>query len=194
MEGLSDWLQSFLTSEIRAQLKNEPCISTNWIYCWFSEIKKEAVSDFEHLGEEYCIYKVKNRHKYCGCEWIEYYAGLKDMDDYDGYIKHFGSSYDNSVIGACCGESEAVHLVTDALKNIYPGKHSLSRVCKAYGMAYERKMNYRQAAEYLIGGNYDREHISAIIEAEKSSRSFYNGYAAIKKDYPDIVLDYRFIV
>jgi hypothetical protein len=61
------------------------------------------------------------------------------MGEYDGYIRYFGSFYDNGVIGPCCGENEAVHLVMTALQNIYPGKYSLSRVNKAYGMAYERK-------------------------------------------------------
>jgi len=92
-DGLNDWLQSFLTAEIKEQLKKEPCIETNWVWSWFTVVNKEVIAEFGHLGEQYCIYKVTNKHKYCGCEWIEYFAGAKKMNEYGSYIKHFGNFY-----------------------------------------------------------------------------------------------------
>jgi len=191
-EGKDTWLQSFITKDMKEKLKDEPCLYNNWTLCWISEIKKESIKEFEHLGTDYCIYKVTMKHMYCDCEWIKYLAGLKKMDEGSGYGKYFGEWYDDSVVGACYGNGEAIWLVADALKLIYPG-FGVSRVEVGRFAVYERRMSYRMAAEHhLLKGNFEREFVNLVIENERTHKSFYSNLEEIKKDYPDCLGDNDF--
>lgn len=97
--GLTDWLLSFLTKEVsESKLKDLPCHEANWPH-WYDEVDKEIIHRFDHLGENYAIYKVTKTHRYCEANWITYYAGLEHMDEYTDYVKWYGDWFDTSIFG-----------------------------------------------------------------------------------------------
>ncbi len=195
VEGLNDWLLSFLTQEVLStKLKSANCPFENWSYSWSVEVGKEIIERFEHLGERYCIYKITRNHKYCECEWVEYYAGPEEMEEYTGYIKYYGAWYDESKVGGAYSKRVACELVESALKEIYPGRNSLSRIKWTYwGDMKESKYSLRGAADLLIGGNRDRDYVEAVIKNEKNNPSFYTGRESIIRDFgKDVSWDYGY--
>lgn len=65
----------------------------NWVR-HYDEISKVIIDEFDYLGEKYAIYQVTCKHQVCGVEWIEYYAGRKNMDEYENYTMFFASWFD----------------------------------------------------------------------------------------------------
>ena len=191
-EGLNNWLLSYLTKELSATtLKDEPCHDANWSY-WFDEISRKVLHRFTHLGENYCIYSVSRKHRYCDCEWVEYYSGYEVMDEYTSYIKWHGSFFDESKTGPNYSENVAVDIVINALKAIYKSSYKLSYVNRADWGDYEQKMDYRQAAKLLLKGNYCRTFVHEVADKEKSNRTFYDDSEKMRQDFPNIKMNYAF--
>ena len=191
-EGLNDWLLSFLTKEVsKTKLKDLPCHEANWPH-WYNELKREVIRKFNHLGENYCIYKVTSKHKYCECEWINYYSGYEEMDEYTSYIKWYGACFDDSRTGPNYSRSVAIGVVVKSLENIYSRKYNLSYIRQTNYGDYEQKMSYTQAAEFLLKGDYDRVFVHEVANREKDNKTFYESYEEIRKNFPNVVLDYSF--
>ena len=192
-EGLSNWLLSYLTTEImETKLKDKNCIETNWPH-WCNETSREVIKRFSHLGENYCIYKITYRHQFCDCVWTEFYSGDEIMKEYTSYIKFHGAQFDEANTGPNYSCGEAIKLVMAALKEIYAGRHTLSAVRITPECTYESKMNIRQAAEFLLKSNYNRVFVESVINKERALPSLYASYMEIKKDYPDAVRDFSVI-
>lgn|GEM_PF-2658811 len=191
-KGLNGWLLSFLTKEIsETKLKNEPCHESNWLH-WYDKTTKEIVGKFSHLGVNYCIYKIICVHKYCECQWFEFYSGFEKMDENTGYVHYHGAYFDESRHGPNYSRNMAEELVETALKEVYPNRFSLSFLNKTEHADYEQRLNYRQASERLLNGNFDRAFVNEIIEKEKVSKTFYDDFLALKKDHPNAIMDFSF--
>lgn len=191
-EGLTDWLLSFLTKEIsETVLQSKPCHEANWPF-WCDDIRKDVVQKFTHLGENYCIYKVTTKHRYCDCEWIEYYSGKEIMDRYTGYVDYYGACFDESRSGPNFSRKVATKKVSDALKIIYHNKYRVSYVRQTEHGDYEHRMDLYQAAELLLKGNFNREFVLQVINTEVMRRTFYGNYHSACKDFPNLVMDYSF--
>jgi hypothetical protein len=117
IDGLNDWLLSYLTREvIETTLKGQYCPYENWVAFWYDETGREVIEQFEHLGEKYCIYKINRKHRYCDCEWIEYFAGPETMDEYTNWIAYYGAYFDENKVGTCYSPNEARRVVMSALE------------------------------------------------------------------------------
>lgn len=189
IEGLTNWLQSFIAAEVKETLKNEYCIYENWTVFWTIEKSIDVIETFDYLGEKYNIYKVTKQHKYCSAEWVEYYTG---EDGADHYTKYLGAWFDITAHGTSYGRHEAEKMVEEAIKNIYDERFSVSSVITGYGMTQERKLKPYQAAEQLLKGNYDRKYVDGIIEQERNKKTFYKGITEIRKEHPDCMADYSY--
>lgn len=190
-EGLKDWLLSFLTKEVSDTiLKDLPCHEGNWPQ-WYDEVKREIIHRYDHLGEKYCIYKTARKHKYCDCEWAVYISGFEEDGEDNGFIKWHGVWFDDSVTGANYSPNEANEVVRKALESLYTEKY-VSYLNRTIQGDYEQKMNYRKAADFLLGRNYDRKFVHEVIAKEKENKSFYDNFEAIRKDFPDAKIDYSF--
>jgi hypothetical protein len=191
-EGLNHWLLSHLTKVIsETKLKDEPCHESNWLH-WYDKISRKVIHRFTHLGENYCIYEVLKKHRYCDCEWVDYYSGYELMDEYTGYIKWYGARFDESNTGPNYSRSLAIQYVINAMKKIYQKEQSLSYVKQAEYGDFELKMDYYQAAEFLLKGNYDRSFVHEVADKEKDNRTFYDCYKKMNEDFPNIRMHYSF--
>ena len=191
-EGLNSWLLSYLTSEIsKTILKDEPCHEANWPY-WRDETKKEVISRFTHLGENYCIYALSRKHRYCDCEWIDYFSGYEVMDEYTSYIKWHGAFFDESKTGPNYSGNVAIEIVINTLKKIYKRERSLSYVNRTDWGNYEKRLDYHQAATLLLKGNYNRAYVHETANKEKNNRTFYDDSKKMRQDFPNIKMHYSF--
>ena len=191
-EGLNDWLLSFLTKDMAEEkLKDLPCHEENWPY-WYDVLSKSIIHRSSHLGENYCIYKVTNKHRYCDCVWVDYFSGYEVMDEYTGYIKWHGACFEESNVGPNYSRRIAIKIVIEALQKIYESKYSLSHINQTEYGDFEKKMRYADAAEFLLKGNYNRSFVHEITNREKERRTFYDSHAEIRKAFPNAVMDYAF--
>jgi hypothetical protein len=196
-DGLTDWLLSYLTKEVaESKLKDLPCHASNWPR-WYNEVSKEVIQRFDYLGDDFCIYKVTNKHKYCECEWINYYFGYETTEKYTGYCVWYGAWFDESHRGPNYSENEATKLVREMIESVYVERHNwkpLSYLKRTKHADYEQKVNYRQAAEVLLNGNYNRQFVHELIRKEKEQKTFYDNFEALRVDYPDAIkdTDYRY--
>lgn len=195
--GLNNWLLSYMTQENLAKdpTNTQFCPKENWVYCWSDILERVRVGEFQYLGSQYYIWKITRKHRYCDCEWYEYVAAEKDMDwEWPYYIEHYGE-YFEPVMGPMYSEYEALQLVGAALAEYY-GCKSLSIVKEDpwNQTPYERKMNTKEAAEYLISQNLSREYVDGIIKDITQAGGdvkFYTSSQDILKDYPECRLSSR---
>jgi len=152
IDGLNDWLLTFLTKNIiETKLSDVFCHYENWTWGWQDTVNKEVIERFNHLGVDYCVYKLTKKHRYCDCEWVDYYAGHAKMDEeYPSYVEYFGSWYDGNIMGDCYSPNDATKTVKGALEQIYKSDRGLSTVSTTpYGVSREKLLSFNGAAAYL---------------------------------------------
>lgn len=195
-DGFRDWLLSYMTPE---NLAKDPettqfCPEDNWVWCWHDRVEAKSVCDFEYLGEPYCIWAVTYKHRYCDCVWVEYLSGNKHMDwEYPWFMEHHGYCFPQHTHGPMYSRSQAIEIVSAALKEIYETDYSLSYVNEQSwdGLPHEQKMTVRAAAEKLIGNDLSRKNVDTLTTAEWDCRHFYAKTSLAKAVYPDLVVDYH---
>lgn len=187
-EGLSSWLQSFMTPE--RITSDMTCPYDNWTVFWHEEKERRCIHEFTHLGDTLCIYQVLKKHKYCDAEWKEYYAGTPNMTEYENYIAYFGAEFDAQNHGPMYGMNEAICKVEAALKKIYAPANYISRVDVFEWGTYERKMKFYNTATLLLNGNYEREFVKSVIKKEQENPQFFRNRDEIKAKYPEYIPDY----
>lgn len=192
-DGLNDWLLSYMTPENLAKdpSRTQFCPEDNWVAFWYDRVGHEIVHEYDHLGTKYCIYAITCKHLFCDCTWVEYMAGEANMDwEYPFFIKYFGSQFDDTH-GPMYSKRKACEYVMDALKQMHGEVVGMSYVSRDLGGNYhERRLCLYDAAAYLIGKDLSRDHVHAVVEAERKHNTLYANFDAILADYPDCKRDF----
>lgn len=186
--SFNQWLLSFQDPDIYPEAKD---YAENWLWCMSEGVgEPEILSTYQYLGEEKKIERIRKRHTVCGVEWDDYYSG-------DYFI---GAGFDENRVGTMYSEAQAKKMVTEAIKKNYGENASfgLSFVEK-YGWGsldgryVQRNVKLAYAAEKLLNRNYHRGYVDKLVKDELESSHFflagYKGIDAIRKEYPDCVVD-----
>ena len=71
--GFNQWLLSFQNPELYPEAED---YAENWLWCHNKRLGGfETLAEYVYLGEQRKIERSRFRHKICGAEWDEYYAG-----------------------------------------------------------------------------------------------------------------------
>lgn len=185
--NVNNWLLTFKDPELYGNEAKD--YDENWIYCRSDEVARERISSFEYLGEKYAIYKITYKHRICGVEYIQYFAGSYHMGEYENWIDYYASYFDASNIGTMYSEREAKRIVREFLEEKYPKRNKFNEpLCTIINSCvgpYERIVGYVEMAEILLNRNFSRKHVAEVIEKEKNKSTFYyHGDPQIEIDYP----------
>lgn len=91
-EGFGEWI----TQQAMRPLDRTEAL--NWRDCDHSTIETTIISRFTWIGQEYGIFRVKQKHTKCDAEWYEYFAGPIDGKEHR-YCRFFGYEYQHRHIG-----------------------------------------------------------------------------------------------
>lgn len=190
------WLLSFQDPELYEEAKD---YAENWLWCHNERLDGfETLAEYEYLGEPKKIERCRFRHKVCGVEWDEYYAG-----------EHFiGHGFDGSKTGTMYSEAEARKILTAAIRSNFPdaGAVSMVRSYTPYSTDKpyhtEERVRIERAWERIAAPdspdgrgpkNLRRSFIDAEAAKERERSRFFGSFAAITEIYPDCVRDWNFI-
>ena len=194
--SFNQWLLSFMDPDLYEEAKD---YAENWLWCMKERLGDfETLAEYSYLGERKKIERGHFRHKVCGVEWDEYYAG----DYFIGY------DFDNSKIGTMYSEAEARRILTEAIKSNFPDARCISMV-RSYtpygqGETYHKQERIRienaweriaapNSSDGRGSKNLHRCFIDAEVAKEREQSRFFKGFAEIKKVYPNCIQDYNFL-
>ena len=89
-DGHRAWLREFLTEDVKATLKGNPCIEDNFVTFWQTEIEDVIVRKFRYLGEPKAIHRLKYKSDYSAATWYEYVAGDVSTNEYESFCAWLG--------------------------------------------------------------------------------------------------------
>ena len=192
----NQWLLSFQDPDRYEEAKD---YAENWLWCRNKQVGEfETLAEYTYLGEVKKIERGHFRHKICGVEWNEYYAG--------DYL--IGHDFDSSKVGTMYSEAEARKILTAAIRENFPEARVLSMV-RAYTPYGQKEIYYKEelvrveyaweriAAPDSSDGrgpkNLRRDFIDAETAKEREHSRFFGSFEAVKEAYPGCLRDYNFI-
>ena len=184
------WLVSFMDpAKYEKEIRSMYGYEENWRF-HVKTIEREVIKTFNYLGEEYYIVKETREHEICKKRFLEYYVDDKiELGKYDSHVA-FLADYCEGKPGAVYPENDAIKIVVDALKRIYNNER-ISEIRDGYGYYYERLITYRNAAERLLNGSYNRQYVAALIRNEEKEHSFFiHKSPEIEEKYPGYTKDH----
>ena len=189
--GADTWLLTFKDPEIYGDAAKD--YDENWVF-HKEIIKEEPISDFTYLGTKYGIWKITYQHRDCKKEVIEYWVA-KFAEGCNTKIAEYGliqflDSYFEGEPGTMYIKRDAIAKVKEALEKIY-NSEPISFIYSTLGYAYERFIGYKDAAEKLLNGNWNRQFVEELIKKEAEKHTFFiREDTAIDELYPDCQRDH----
>lgn len=207
---VNQWLLSFKDPEIYGDIARD--YDENWYGCWHEkQIAWEPIkgTEFTYLGNKYQFVKVIHKHDVCGVKWDEFVCADSPLVITDNWWEpiddsseverpwirsymYLGNWFDDSKYGTMLDRASAIKRVKNAIADIYKGE-LISKIQTSYGYTFERLYTYSDAAEHLIGRNYNIEHISEVIRVEAENPSFeVVSDPTIEERYPGVARDHKY--
>ena len=190
------WLLSFQDLELYPEAKD---YAENWLWCHNERLGGfETLAEYAYLGEPKKIERCRFKHKVCGAEWYEYYAG--------DYL--IGHGFDGSRTGTMYSEAEARKILTAAVRSHFPDARAVSlvRTYVPYGTdePYQKEERVRieraweriaapESADGRGPKNLRRSFVDAEAAKERERSRFFGSFDEIKEIYPDCVRDWSFM-
>ena len=182
--SVNKWLLSFKDpARYEKEIKDMHGYDKNWLMHRHL-IETEIISKFEHLGEQYAIYRLKFKHDVCGVEFYEFYSGRLSMGKYESYVAYYASWFDADNVGPMYTQKDAINIVAKALKEIYPSL--FGTVKETYGSNVLTTFSYEQAAEQLLNRNFSRANVAEVIKKENETHTFIDVVPGIEERYEDL--------